>query len=286
MTIAKEIDTTLDILQLPATGRAPEPVHTAQLVPTSSRKRMSPKELIVLKEGLKLTKVHREVLVGLLLGDGSLQTRDQGRTYRLVYSQGGERHMAYVDHVHSIFGDWVVASPRSTNRVDRGRSGGESLVRRRQVQRTFATVSHGRLRFYGRAFYRNGKKVVPAKIGSLLTERGLAFWYMDNGSMKSMQSKGVMLNTHSFDLPEVRLLCWELGSRFGLRAIPRLQRNKAGIVSHQIYISGHSYERLGEIILPHLLPEMAYKFPPPRVPRPLHYKMKTEPRGEAPLEGP
>lgn len=238
-----------------------------KLVQAGSSKKMSRKELINLKEGLKLSKRQREVLVGLLLGDGSLQTQDDGRTYRLVYSQGGERHMAYFTHAHSIFEGWVLAPPRSTTRVDESGEGKKNLVRTREMQRTFATVSHGSLRFYGRSFYREGKKVVPKGIGRLLTARGLAFWYMDDGSIKSKQSKGVILNTHSFELPEVRLLCEQLESRFGLIATPRQQRTRAGIVSHQIHISGHSYERLGEIILPHLLPEMAYKFPPPRAQR-------------------
>lgn len=73
-----------------------------------------------------------------------------------------------------------------------------------------------------------------------------------------------MLNTHSFSLAEVTLLCGVLGDRFGLRATLRPQRSASGAVRHQIYISGERYEVARELILPHLLPEMMCKFPTPR----------------------
>ena len=39
------------------------------------------------KQHLKLTRTQREVLVGLLLGDGHLETQNGGRTYRLKIEQ-------------------------------------------------------------------------------------------------------------------------------------------------------------------------------------------------------
>lgn len=281
---------------------------------TPEKKRISRKQLSILKKGLKMKHQEREVLVGLLLGDGSLNTQDKGGTYRLVYSQGGQRHQAYFNCVYTIFRDWVVGSPRTIrpnpaflkrssckhpaslstdsnlteNELTEERKaasisqnvavqsplssrnpleGGIEVVRTRQTRWVFATISHASFRFYGKAFYKNGKRVVPKGIGRLLTERGLAFWYMDDGSIKSKQSKGVLFNTQGFDLPEVKRLCDVLTSKFGLRATPRVQRSKAGVSSHQIYVSGHSYERLRELLLPHMIPEMLYKFPPARVGR-------------------
>lgn len=130
----------------------------------------------------------------------------------------------------------------------------------------FSTISHGSLRFYGKGFYRDGKKVVPKTIHRLLTPRGLAYWYMDDGSIKSKQSKGVILNTHSFSLKEVERLCEALQAKMSILATPRPQR-VGGEVRHQIYISGRSYERLSELVSHFILPEMMYKFPPPRRPR-------------------
>ncbi len=86
---------------------------------------------------------------------------------------------------------------------------------------------------------------------------------MDDGSIKSNESKGVILNTHSFSLHDVKLLCSVLKTKFNLMPTPRRQTHK-GIVYYQIYISGHSFELLSQLILPHLIPEMLYKFPSPR----------------------
>ena len=49
------------------------------------------KELKKYKKTVKLTKIQREVFVGLLLGDGSMQTQNNGPTYRLIHVQGGRK---------------------------------------------------------------------------------------------------------------------------------------------------------------------------------------------------
>ena len=234
------------------------------------KKRISRKQLFILKEGLKIKRQEREVSVGLFLGDGSLNTQDKGGTYSLVYSQGGQRHQAYFNHVYTIFKDWVVGSPRtmpSNSSCIESKCSCIEMALTRQTRWAFTTISHGSFRFYGKAFYKNGKKVVPKEIARLLTERGLAFWYTDDGSIKSKQSKGVLFNTQGFDLPDVERLCNVLICKFDYKAIPRVQHSKTGVLSHQIYLSGYSYERLKELILPHIIPEMLYKFPPPRVQR-------------------
>lgn len=232
-------------------------------------KRPSRAELVAIRNRLKLTRVQRDVLVGLLLGDGHLQTQDGGGTYRLVYSQGGGRKLAYLNHVHHLFTEWALTPPRRVPPRSWPLEGVEEFEGKRFENGeswAFSTVSHGSLRFYGKGFYRNGKKVVPKTIHRLLTSRGLAYWYMDDGSIKSKQSKGVILNTHSFSLSEVERLCGALQSKMLIVATPRPQR-VGGEVRHHIYISGRSYERLAELICPFLLPEMMYKFPPPRRPR-------------------
>jgi hypothetical protein len=103
---AKETKTTLP---------SPEKASCNPIPANPKGKRISRKELSVLKEGLKINPQEREVLVGLLLRDGSLQTQDKGRTYRFVYSQGGKSHEAYFNHVYAIFKDrgWVIGPPQT-----------------------------------------------------------------------------------------------------------------------------------------------------------------------------
>ena len=217
------------------------------------------KQLRGYKETLKLTTVQRETIVGLMLGDGSLQTQNDGRTYRLIHVQGGRKGYTYTAHLYSVFSQWLLVPLKPT--TPRSRAGdykrGESW--------RLSTLSHGSFRFYGKLFYKDGSKVVPKGISKLLTARSLAYWYMDDGSIKSKQSKGVFFNTQSFTLCEVELLCTVLGYRFGIQASPRRTPSQAKMgKGWQIYVSGNSYETLSALISPYILPELAYKFPSPR----------------------
>ena|SRR5256714_312725 len=199
------------------------------------------------KRGLRLTEAHQEILVGLLLGDGCLETQNGGRTYRLKVEQSA-RHEAYVRHIHELFSEWVLTPPR--RRLSRASNGTIT------INWTFQTVSHEALQPLGLQFYGGGKKKVPELIADTLTPRGFAYWFMDDGSVKSAESKGVVLNTQAYRPADVERLIEVLRSRFGLQAKIRMQSD-----GPQIYVAGRSYERLSGLIEPFLLEEMRYKMP-------------------------
>ena len=52
-------------------------------------------------------------------------------------------------------------------------------------------------------FYKDKVKVVPSKIEELMTARGLAYWYMDDGTS---DRSGYVLDTDSFTKEDVELL--------------------------------------------------------------------------------
>lgn len=79
---------------------------------------------------------------------------------------------------------------------------------------------------------------------------------MDDGSIKSKESKGTILNTQGFTKTEVEFLIELLKIKFNLEAKIRSQKD-----GYQIYISGHSYELLKSLIYEYLLDSMKYKFP-------------------------
>lgn len=202
------------------------------------------------KASLKLSPRQREVLVGVLLGDACLETQNRGRTYRLKVEQSAW-HKPYVWHLYQLFRPWVLTEPRQRLAKCRNGTAVESWV--------FATVSHAAFRFYAQQFYCQGKKQVPKLIHRWLSPRGIAYWFMDDGSKKSNQSKGVLFNTQSFDdLGLERLIC-VLESQFGLSATRRHERD--GL---QIYIAGSSYERFVDLVGPFIIPDMRHKLPPAR----------------------
>lgn len=200
------------------------------------------------KTTLRLSDVQREMLVGILLGDACLETQNAGRTYRLKIEQGAA-HADYVQHLYEALRDWVLSPPRSKQGQTRGVT---------TINLAFQTVSHAELAEFGELFYRDRRKIVPVNIGDLLTARGLAYWYMDDGSMKSSESKGVLFNTHAYQPDEISTLIAVLGE-FGLDAKHRRQTD--GV---QIYVSGRSFERFVELVDPYVIEAMRYKVPQPR----------------------
>jgi hypothetical protein len=199
------------------------------------------------KQTLTLSDEQKETLVGLLLGDVCLETQNRGGTYRLKVEQS-DAHADYVQHLYSVFQPWILSPPRSRRHSD---SQG-----REHISWTFQTVSHSAFRFYAHQFYGGQQKSVPALIHRWLTARGLAYWFMDAGSMKSEQSKGVILNTHSFSTADVSRLVQLLQSEFSLAATVRKQRE-----FQQIYISGHSLETFHRHVGLYLIDSMKYKLP-------------------------
>lgn len=202
------------------------------------------------KRGLQLSGTHHEILVGLLLGDACLETQNGGRTYRLKIEQSA-RHESYVRHIHELFSEWVLTPPR--RRVTRASNG--TLT----INWTFQTLSHEAFQPYGLQFYAGGRKKVPELISDWLTPRGFAYWFMDDGSVKSRESKGVLLNTQAFALADVERLIEVLQGRLGLRATIRSQSD-----GPQIYVAGSSFDEFSGLIEPYVLEEMRYKVPQAR----------------------
>lgn len=207
---------------------------------------MRSSEIEAYKKTLTLSPKQREILVGILLGDGHLETSNKGRTYRLKIEQS-ERHRTYIAHLYECFRQWVRTAPQE--KVARS---GDCVSR----NWWFQTLSHSAFRFYAHQFYGKGKKSVPDLIHHYLTPRALAYWYMDDGSIKSAESKGVIFNTQGYMPCEVEMLSSVLKNSFDLDAKPRRQKE-----GYQIYVSGRSFERFLGWIDPFIIPEMRYKLP-------------------------
>lgn len=200
------------------------------------------------KASLKLTHRQREAIVGLLLGDGHIeQSYCTPRARLFVEQRGGARE--YVEWLYSIFQDWVRSGVKS-------REVFLEATRRKYVQYYFRTYAHEEFMPYRTLFYPRGKKIVPGNVGDILTPLGLAVWFMDDGSIKSHQSRGRIINTHSFTKAEVVQLCDVLHAKFKLDAWPRYQRDGT-----QIYISGKSADTLQQLLDPYVIPMMRYKLP-------------------------
>lgn len=199
------------------------------------------------KKDLKLTKFQREVLVGLLLGDGHLETQDNGRTYRLKIEYG-EKQKDYAFWVWEVFKNWTnMSSPKIKVR--------KSKLGKVNKSYYFNTYSHGAFRFYAHQFYpKNGGKKIPNIIHKLITPVSLAVWFMDDGSLKSTKHKTYHIAANSRSKSELKLIQKVLEDKFNVRITLHRQYD-----NWRIYIKTESAKKFKETIADYIIPSMKYK---------------------------
>ena len=196
------------------------------------------------KQNLKLNDKQREILVGLLLGDGHLETQNNGRTFRLKVGHSVQQ-TKYANWLYEQFKEWVLTPPQEKQVNINGKT---------FVNFWFNTISCESFRFYGQQFYRGRKKIVPKMIDKLLTPKGLAVWFMDDGSLKSKEHKAIILNTQCFTVSDIKILQKALVKNWDIESQQRKQKD--GI---QLLLTRDSAIRFAKTILPDLLPEFYYK---------------------------
>lgn len=65
---------------------------------------------------LELTLIQKEAVIGLMLGDASLQSQNKGKTYRLKF-EWVNKNKIYALHVFELFDEWVLSQPHKKERL-------------------------------------------------------------------------------------------------------------------------------------------------------------------------
>jgi hypothetical protein len=197
------------------------------------------------KASLTMTERQKRLLEGMLLGDAHLERQKGARLARLKVEHS-VRQSALVDWKFSEWRRWVRTPPKE--RIRRNRLGTLS------TNKGFTTLSHVEFEESRRRFYRDNRKVVPEDL--VLTPESLAVWFMDDGSRKSNQCRGLYLNTQSFMVSEVDLLRSIMQRDVGVETSVRYQSD--GL---QIYIPSHSVTDVIDYIDDEVIPSVRYKLP-------------------------
>jgi hypothetical protein len=192
---------------------------------------------------LTMTERQKQILVGMLLGDAHLERQRGALTARLKIEHSLAQS-AYVEWKFREWRSWVRTPPRA--RVRRNRLGTTS------TNIGFTTLSHVEFEEFRVRFYRDRRKVIPEELE--LTPLSMAVWFMDDGSKKSSQCRGLYLNTQSFTRAEVDLLRYVIRRDLGVETTVRQQRD--GL---QIYVPAPSASDVTAYMTEHLLPCMRYK---------------------------
>ena len=197
-----------------------------------------------------LTPTQHEILVGSLLGDGTL--RKQGTRTNALFEVNHSAHAKiYVDWKWKQFQSFVSTPPKF-------RQGNGTRIAYR-----FTTQSLPIFTNYYQWFYQEGRKQIPHDL--VLTPLSLAVWYMDDGS-KSRSA--CYLNTQQFSFEEQQLLQRVLLETFGIESA--MNRDKQYI---RLRITTASTRKLVNIVRPHILPCFGYKL--------VDDPVTTDPKGKA-----
>lgn len=200
----------------------------------------------------------KDLLIGTLLGDGNLQTETNGRNWRYGALHKAE-HKEYLDHKYSVLKPLCKNSPMFSEIED---------PRTNKVYERwyFNTTVNDSLRHYGNLFYSYDKKTkkwmknVPKNIRLFLTPRAIAYWYMDDGSVKWLgHSNAMRICTESFSKDEVIRLQSVLSEKFKLETTLMKKTTQGKLVGHRIAIDEKNSSTLREIIRPYLVDCMKYK---------------------------
>ncbi len=198
------------------------------------------------KSRLSLSKRQKEILAGLLLGDGHLEKLYTPALGRLKVEHS-YKQKDYVDWLYKEFRNWVRSKPK-TRKV--------SVWGKLRKNYRFSTYGHRILGEFRNKFYKGKKKIVPNDLENNITALGLAVWFMDDGSIKSSRHKGIFFNTQGFNEEDVRKLQGMLKNKFRINSTTRREKN-----GKQIYLGGKFGEKFILLVKPYIISSMKYKIP-------------------------
>lgn len=206
---------------------------------------MNTKTIREKKKDLILSKRQRSIIIGLLLGDGHLETQNKGRTYRLKVEHASAQG-EYVQWLFEELREWI---PAEKPYIKTRRNG--------EVNIGFTTYSHGALRFYGQQFYEGKKKRISKLFEKMIDSLGIAVWFMDDGSRKSLQHRTYNIHTLGFAKDDLGRVVTSLEKKFGLQVSLHAQKGKYW----RIYIPSQSVQVFEQMIEKYILPlpSMQYK---------------------------
>ena len=170
---------------------------------------------------LNISEKQHQTLLGLLVGDAHLELAENGKSARLKLEYSKEK-LPYVEHLHEVFKSWDPGSIRDA-------------PGKKKDNKAFSSKYSTSLLEYHRRFY-SGEKRIPQDIGENFTDLSLAYLYMDDGGIKSKQSKAVFINTYCFPKDQQEAFALFLKEKFKLEAKVVLDRGY-----DRIFISGESF---------------------------------------------
>lgn len=202
-------------------------------------------------DNLQLTPKQVEILVGILLANGSLERRKVTHNTRLRIDHTYPNQAKYVEHLYSIFENLCISEPKVLVRKPDIRTGNVY----KSIQ--FKTKNLKCLNNYHEMFYVYSEskyvKIIPTNIDEILTARSLAHWIMGDGYLST--DKTIYVCSESLNEKEVDILIAVLKNKFNIKST-KIKRDKSG---WRIRVSRKSMNDLVLLTKPYFISEFLYK---------------------------
>ena len=197
-----------------------------------------------------LSSLQREILIGAMLGDGTLRKGKNAVNVNFKYDLTISTKELVV-LVYSIFQDLVGTPP--------------AVAKKAKSKDTFwfRTYRLKELRHWQKLFYTidaRGDNVrrVPNQLHKWITPLSLAIWFMDDGSKDA--KGGYYLHTQCFTQGESKKLQQILGNKFHLEvSVHKDDKPKENKQFFRLYILKSSVPKFNALVEPFILPCMRYK---------------------------
>lgn len=202
----------------------------------SAEKRIGPHHIDVLT-----------ILIGSLLGDGSLERKGRGTRFCFYQEKSHAEYLLWLHSCLSKLGYCKSEVPKIITRS--GLKGSRYILR-------FRTFTFSSFNWIYEGFYPKGRKVLPDFIEDYLNPQALAIWICDDGTLH--KNRGIRFCTHNFTLDECKILQNILINKYNLKSsLVKITRSYPQ--QYNIYILKSSMDNLRSIVLPFMPYSMLYK---------------------------
>lgn len=192
----------------------------------------------------------KQLILGSLLGDACINANDKDGGYRCVHFTQSDKQIAYFNYKKNLLGKYALGERTRT-------SGYGSLM-----HDIHTTTNLELNKFLNEHCMKNGKKFVTQEWCNELDPMGLAFWYMDDGSISNRDNDKcgcrIHISTNGFSLQENETLANMLRDRFGIEATIG---NKETYKGYTLILDVKNTERFCSLIAPYVCDSMKYKLP-------------------------
>lgn len=198
---------------------------------------------------MKLSKTQKEIIYGLVLGDGFLQPT--GRKNARLRIEHSAKQKEYIDWLYRQLPNIFAAKPRLITRP-------HPLTKKTYYYYRLQSNSSPILGKLREQFYQGNKKIIPEKISYYLkSPLTLAVWYMDDGYYYRRDKSAHIYIQKLDQISQNRLIKWG-ENNFGQKIKIYCRPDRRAC---QINFVGPAKNKLFALIYPRIIPAFNYKLP-------------------------